>query len=663
MAAAKLRIDLEQVPEELRAGLREIVAHRPESFCPPGSGPCSGGPGERCHVDMTFRHDPALGDRLALVVDVDESAGTARIAYGQKAAAFRALGRLLGQAETGAGEGGSAGMSSFREESPFRTLGMMVDVSRNGVLRLDAAQQLLRCAALMGINACMLYTEDTYEVPGEPFFGYLRGGYTQSELRALDDYAFSLGIAMIPCIQTLGHLEQILQWPAFSDLRDTAGVLLAEDERTYTLVEKMILAAAGPFRSRRIHVGMDEAWGIGTGRYRDLHGDRRPFDILNAHLARVREICLRHGLRPMIWSDMYFRLGSRTHEYYDREAVIPEDVKKAIPPDVDLVYWDYYHLDSDFYQEWIDRHRELGSEPVVAGGVWTWNRLWAALPFSFAATDACMTACKRRGVREVLVTMWGDDGMECDIFSALPGLQYFAEHGYTPQTAVDEARVRRNFRGACGAGADFDDWVRASAVDAPPGVDDPRRCHGNPGKWLLWQDPLLALMDPLVEGLALRPHYETLAQELLAAAEKRGRGDGWARRLLLPGYLARVLALKSELRRRLAAAYAKGDRATLRQMAATDIPALRAAVLELWKVHRETWMSTYRPFGWEVIERRYGGLQARLATLAEVIAAYLDGRVERIPELEARLQQPVSCPPGTLPEVPYARVATPSAIK
>ena len=686
MVRTKLRVDFNVLPEELRAGLLEIVADRPELFCLAGC--CDGGDGdggdeegkrgeadggncdrkdcncgdEKCaHINVTFAHDEALGNKLALAVHVDEGGREVRISYGQKAAAFRALGRLLGQLSTG--NGGTVSISPFSEASSFQMLGIMIDASRNGVLRVDAAKQFLRHVALMGINTCMLYTEDTYEVPGLPFFGYLRGLYTRDELKELDDYAFNLGIEMIPCIQTLAHLEQILQWPAFAEYRDTAGVLLAEDEKTYELLEKMIVAASSPSRTKRIHVGMDEAFGIGAGRYKELHGEKRPFDILNAHLAKVREICQRHGLRPMIWSDMYFRLGSKNHEYYDKNTVIPEDVKQAIPKDVDLVYWDYYHLDSDFYAEWIERHRELGSEPVMAGGVWTWDRFWASLPFSFTTTDACMRACKQKGLREAFVTMWGDDGMECDVFSALPGIQFFAEHGYAAGETVDQQLLRINFRGACGADADFDDWVKASAVDAPPGVDDPGRCHGNPGKWLLWQDPLLAIMDPLVEGLPLREHYEKLAPALFAAAEKANRGGRWGRRLLFPAYLAHTLALKSELRRRLAAAYEQGDRAALRQMLAADIPALQAAVEDLWQIHRDIWMSTYKPFGWEVIEGRYGGLLARLATLVDVLAAYLDGEVEEIPELTVKLEKPMWTAPGMLPEVHYARVATPSMIK
>ena len=177
----------------------------------------------------------------------------------------------------------------FAETARFDMLGVMVDVSRNGVLTPDAVKALLRRCALMGLNMVMLYTEDTYEVPGEPFFGYLRGRYTQEELHDLDDYAAALGIEMVPCIQTLAHLEQILQWPAYREYRDTHGVILAEEERTYELVEKMIAAATAPFRSKRIHLGMDEAHGIGTGRYRQRHGEKRPFDILNEHLARVRD--------------------------------------------------------------------------------------------------------------------------------------------------------------------------------------------------------------------------------------------------------------------------------------------------------------------------------------------------------------------------------------
>ena len=115
----------------------------------------------------------------------------------------------------------------------------MIDCSRGGVLKHSSVFTLMRHCALMGINMMQLYTEDTYEMEGETFFGYLRGGYTRQELINMDDYAFALGIELVPCIQTLGHLGQILQWPKYHVYRDTNEVLLSNWDETYNLIEKV----------------------------------------------------------------------------------------------------------------------------------------------------------------------------------------------------------------------------------------------------------------------------------------------------------------------------------------------------------------------------------------------------------------------------------------
>lgn len=154
---------------------------------------------------------------------------------------------------------------SCQEVPCFETVGMMFDVSRNAVLTPETMRFFLRKMALMGLNLGMMYTEDTYEIPGQPYFGYQRGRYTAEELRALDDYANFFGIELCPCIQTLGHLNRMLHWPALSHLKDNEEVLLADDEATYAFLQEMIAAAVVPYRSRRIHIGMDEAHGIGLG--------------------------------------------------------------------------------------------------------------------------------------------------------------------------------------------------------------------------------------------------------------------------------------------------------------------------------------------------------------------------------------------------------------
>ena len=105
----------------------------------------------------------------------------------------------------------------YSENKPFEKLGTMVDCSRNGVYTVQALKRLIRYLALCGYNSLQIYTEDTYHIEGEPYFGYLRGAYTKEELKKLDAYADSYGIELIPCIQTLAHLSRIFRWKPYSE--------------------------------------------------------------------------------------------------------------------------------------------------------------------------------------------------------------------------------------------------------------------------------------------------------------------------------------------------------------------------------------------------------------------------------------------------------------
>jgi hypothetical protein len=548
----------------------------------------------------------------------------------------------------------------YAEAAHFDTLGVMVDASRNAVPTVSTIQYLLRRLALMGINQLMLYTEDTYEIEGHPYFGYLRGAYTAAEIREIDGYANDLGVEVVPCIQVLGHLRQVLQWSEYERVKDTDDVLLVGEQATYELVEQMIAAASGMVSSTRIHVGMDEAHGLGRGRYADLHGQRSRFELMNEHLHRVSKICERRGLEPMIWSDMYFRLGSPRGQYYDPETIIPPGVAEGIPTTVDLVYWDYYHVDSAFYEDWIARHRLLGKEPIVATGQWTWDIFWQHLGLTMATNAAAMAACKRMGVRRAITTIWGDDGAEVDLLSALPGIQYFADHGF--QDEVNQASLRRTFWGS--SRGEWDCWCVYSRIDEVPGcvalggdyvcgiggrrstckADDDSQWHGvNPSKLLLWQDPLIGAFDHHLQGMQIASHYEAVVAELTQATLHQPTG----RRGMVVHQLARVLVDKAELGVRLLDAYRRRDLRALDELVNTVLPRLIDGVRHLHHVHRQLWHELYKPFGWEVLDRRYGGLIARLESVGDRVQPFIDGCVDHVDELAAaRLPPPGPGPKG-----------------
>jgi hypothetical protein len=83
----------------------------------------------------------------------------------------------------------------------------------------------------------------------------------------------------------------------------------------------------------------------------------------------------------------------------------------------------------------------------------------------------------------------------------------------------------------------------------------------------------------------------------------------------------------------------------------------------LWKRHRAMWMETYKPFGWEVIESRYGTVMARLATLQERVDAYVAGKLDELPELTAELHNPWEGQKLGDLHFGSSRMRTPSTIK
>jgi len=564
-------------------------------------------------------------------VKVEKSSGNIEVAlkngkgfirYARKIHFFRAFGLFLEKCKSSA---------EFEiSETPYFTMnGAMFDCSRNAVMTVNTIQKMLRMMAMMGLDTMLLYTEDTYTVEGQPYFGYMRGRYSYEELKACDDYADLFGIEIIPCIQTLAHLSTFLRWNDVNvkKLQDTPNILLAGSEMTYEFLEKCIEAASAPFRSKRIHIGMDEAHGLGLGKYLSINGYCDRFKILSAHLKRVVEITEKYKLQPMIWDDMYFKLGSAKGEDYDLESVIPKEVIDEIPKEVQLVYWDYYHHDEEFYRNFIKKHQVFGKTPIFAGGIHIWHGMGSDYGRTFVDTNAALLACKKEGVKEVFATIWNDNGSENNVFSAVLGLQLFAEHGYSKDLDLEKLKKRAKF---C-AGVDFDAFMDLKYLNEVPGAGKDNLKTTNPSKFLLWQDVLVGLFDKYVEGNHISEHY---ARMETVFEEHRRNNPQYDLVFYVASLLCSVLKIKSNIGNRIKAAYDLGNIEELNQIAENELLDLLIKIKKLHEVHMRQWFETYKPFGWEVLDIRYGGLIMRVETAIKRIKDYTSGRESRLMELE-----------------------------
>ncbi len=502
-------------------------------------------------------------------------------------------------------------------------LGVMLDCSRNAVMKPEKIKEFIDILAKIGYNTLELYMEDTYEIPGEPYFGYLRGGYTSSELKDIDAYAAEKGVEVIPAVQTLAHFNNLAKLPNYEDIIDINDILLVGSEKTYALIEKMFKTLSETFSSRLVNIGMDEAHMIGLGKYLDLNGYTDRYELLFRHLGRVAAIADKYGLTLHMWSDMFFRIGNQG-KYYGEDLRVSEDLSERIPSNVELVYWDYYHVKTEDYETMMSAHKSINGDFWFAGGAWSWGGFAPFNGYTLKAMKAAIAAADKYEVKKIFVTMWGDDGKECSFFSLLPSLYAIKQYslGIFDEKVIAEG-FKENF------GVDFNDFM---LLDIPNLLPVKHEELETPCKALLYCDPFLGILDDLVEEEGEIPYAE-YALKLAKAGERAG---GYKYIFDALSSLCGVLEYKYDLGVRVRKAYKSGNKSIIGQIC-NEIDITIGRLDLFYKNFRELWLCENKPFGFEVQEARIGGLKLRLASCKEWLEDYINGKIDRIDELDKEI--------------------------
>lgn len=507
----------------------------------------------------------------------------------------------------------------------FDTLGLMIDVSRNAVMSLDAWSKFLPVIREMGYNAIFLYMEDIYEVKDEPMFGYMRGRYSIEDMKRLDALGYENGIEMIPCIQTLGHLTNIFRWDAFE--KDTPSTLLVGSERTYQLIDRMFHTLSECFRTRRIHIGMDEAHDLGRGKYLDKNGYESNARIMRKHLGKVKEIADGYGYELLVWSDMFFR-GWNGGKYYTTEREVPKEFREAVIEGVKPVYWDYYKTTEERYMAMLSNHKQLSDEVWFAGGIWTWLGFSPANGYTVKTMLPAISACRKHGIRNVMFTFWGDNGSECPRYAMLPSLYYLSEicRGNT-----DDRAIKENFEKQYGVS--YDDML---LLDEPNRVsNDPSSPYENtsPSKYAFYADYLNGHLDFTVKQGG-GEFYRELAVKLNDAKNRVG---DYGYLFDTAEKLSLILADKYELGVKTRKAYKMGDKKELLRLANEEYSRIDELIPEFLSAFKRQWLIENYHNGFEIHENRIGGLYMRTKSCKERLIDYAEGRLTSIPELECEV--------------------------
>lgn len=555
-------------------------------------------------------------------VEVNLNNNKAEIHYGSQTIRFyRGLGLLC--------EALAKGEKKFsKKENPkFITNGSMFDVARNMVMKPEILKAIFRKQAIMGLNFFLFYLEDVFEVPEYPYFGHMRGRYTKEEMRDIDAYAQIFGIEVVPAIQCLGHISMGIQWEAMANLRDTHDTLMVGREEVYDFIDKMMASIADCFKSKRLHIGMDEAHNVGHGRYKETNEIRPQFELFCEHLERVKEIAEKYKFDLMVWSDMFFFMVTKKH--YSSKAVFDEAKLSLVPKDVQLVYWKYCVFDPEENEKILKLHYKLGDNVAYAGGIQTWLGPVPLYDISIFSAKAALDACIRNGVKEVMATAWCNGGDSAMIF-ALYGLMIYAEMDYNG--SYDEKTIKERFKFICGV--DADDIINLERMNFPGGkvnYDRPvPEDYVKTSKCLIYNDPMIGLMDKHIEGIDTRTYYENLYEEL----KDRGTEEG----LFGPAFkfvktFLWVLILKADYGIRLKKAYETKDMKAIDELY-KDAEELQKRYDEFRKVAREFYLYYNKSFGYEVVDMHLATMSTRFETVRYYLDKFKADTNYRIEELE-----------------------------
>ena len=513
----------------------------------------------------------------------------------------------------------------MKKMKDFDNFGIMLPVAYKASMSIESMKNFFRIIRKMGYNQVFLYTEDKMEVLDEPYHGYMRGRYSKDEIKEMDAYADSIGIELIPCVQTLAHLSGLALWGGHYKM-DAQDVLLVDDDRTYTYIERLLITCRECFKTDKIHIGMDEAHHLGLGTHLKQHGYETKISMMTRHLAKVNELCKKHGYEnPMIWSDMLF-YGWNNGVYVVPKQEVPEEYKNALPENVIPVFWDYYHMKEKDYGDMIEMHQQMSNRTWFAGGIWNWIGHMPNNYYTVKSMLPALDACVNHGIRNVFMTFWCSG--ESSYYANLPSVFYLAEYARGNR---DEADIKAKFEKMFGIG--YDEFCRLDHVnfitDNWKYVDHCRNCSD----YMIYADPFKGFLDYTVRKGGSATFTEVKAD--LEATAKKTRKYGYI--FDLGAKLCALMEVKYELGLKTREAYQAGDREELRRLANEDYAKLPGLYRDFRKAHEKQWMAENKPYGFEYWSVMLGGLEERAKYQRKRLQDYLDGKVDEIEELSWEL--------------------------
>ena len=217
----------------------------------------------------------------------------------------------------------------------FPARGVMLDISRDKVYRMDTLYELIDRLAGWKINQVQLYTEHTFAYRNHPEVWKNASPMTAEEILALDAFCQERFIELVPNQNSFGHMDRWLTLERYAPLAETfdwydtpwGGLrmkgpfsLAPEAKGSFELVSSLYDELLPNFTSRMFNVGCDETIDLGQGASREICQRRGKGRVYLDFLLRIYQDVTRRGYTMQFWGDIL------NNEHPDLVADLPRDL-------------------------------------------------------------------------------------------------------------------------------------------------------------------------------------------------------------------------------------------------------------------------------------------------------------------------------------------------
>jgi hypothetical protein len=298
----------------------------------------------------------------------------------------------------------------FIDDFPdFPNRGLMLDISRNKVPKLEILKKLADYLCAMKMNQFQLYIEGLsffYEKHAELYINP-SDFLLPEEVKELDAYCAQRCIELVPNQNSFGHMEAWLKKDKLAHLAECPGgftygpfvdapagtlnPLLPESADFVNGLSDDLLKC---FTSAQYNIGGDEPFELGAGFSKEACESQGKGKVYLAFMQKIFDHAKRSGKRVMMWGDVLKELKEQCLEQF--------------PKDVVALEWGY--SGDSFNDEVCGLYKNAGIEYYVCPGTSLWNTVTGKTDNMAENIKNAARYGFKNGASGLLLTDWGDGG-------------------------------------------------------------------------------------------------------------------------------------------------------------------------------------------------------------------------------------------------------------